>query len=181
MGQRRRWRRLDVPGVEDFREDGRVFEGKVEVDGLPAWEASYRVRFDDSWATVRAEASVRHVGGTRTCAVRREPSDLWFDGDREIESCRGALDVDLGLTPSTNISAIRRLGLAVGARAELTAAWVRFPELTVEPLPQRYTRLGDRAYLYESLREGEVVFRARLDLDPAGLVERYEGLFERVD
>jgi hypothetical protein len=181
MGQRGRWRRLDVPGVEEFREDGRRFEGEVKVDGPPAWEASYRVLFDDSWATVRAEASVRQAGGNRTLAIRREPSGLWFDGEREIESCRGAFDVDLGLTPSTNTSAIRRLALAVGRRADLTAAWVRFPELTVEPLPQRYTRLGDRAYLYESLREGEVVFRARLDLDPAGLVARYEGLFERID
>ena len=180
MGQRRRWRRLDVPGVEDFREDGRAFEGEVTMDGPPAWQASYRILFDDSWATVRVEASVRDAGGTRILAIRRERSGLWFDGDREIESCRGALDVDLGLTPSTNTSAIRRLALAVGAHADLTAAWVRFPELTVEPLPQRYTRLGDRAYLYESLREGVVVFRAHLDLDATGLVERYQDLFVRV-
>jgi hypothetical protein len=181
MTERRRWRRLDLPGVEEFREDGRSFEGKVTVDGPPAWKASYRILFDVSWATLRAEASVRAAGGSRTLAIRRQPSGSWFDGHREIESCGGAFDVDLGLTPSTNTSAIRRLGLSVGARADLTAAWVRFPELTVEPLRQRYTRLGDRAYLYESLRQGEVVFRAHLDLDSADLVERYEGVFERVD
>jgi uncharacterized protein len=181
MIQRRRWKRLDVPGVEDFREDGRGFEGQVQVGSPPGWEASYRVLFEDSWATIRAEASVRDAGGTRTLTIRRDPSGRWFDGHREIETCRGALDVDLGLTPSTNTSAIRRLGLVVGARAELTAAWVRFPELTVEPLRQRYSRLGERAYQYESLREGEVVFRAHLDLDATGLAERYQGLFERVD
>jgi uncharacterized protein len=104
--------------------------------------------------------------------VRRRPRD------RDLP--RGA-DVDLELTPSTNASAIRRLGLAIGARAELTATWIHFPELTVEPFRQRYTRLGDRAYLFESIEEGEVVFRAHLDVDASGLVERYEGLFERVD
>ena len=181
MVQRRRWRRLDVPAVEEFREDVRGFEGEVRVDGPPAWEASYRVLFDDSWATVRAEASVRDSGCTRSLALRREPSGRWLDGDREIETCRGALDVDLGLTPSTNTSAIRRLGLGVGARAALTAAWVRFPELTVEPLRQRYTRLSPRDYLYESLHGEEVAFRARLELDGSELVVRYEGIFERIE
>ncbi len=98
-----------------------------------------------------------------------------------METCRGALDVDLGVTPSTNTSAIRRLGLAVGASAELTAVWVRFPDLVVQPLLQRCTRLGERTYLYESLRDGVVVFHARLEVDRTGLVERYEGLFERVN
>jgi uncharacterized protein len=181
MDQRRRWRRLDLPGVEDFREDGRCFEGEVKVNGPPAWEASYRVLFDDSWATVLAEASVRDAGATRSLAIRRKRSGRWFDGDREIETCRGALDVDLELTPSTNTSALRRLALAIGARAEITTTWVHFPELTVEPFRQRYTRLEDRAYLFESLEGDEVVFRARLDLEATGLVERYEGLFERVD
>jgi hypothetical protein len=90
MIQRRRWRRLDVPAVEDFQEDGRGSDGEVRVDGPPTWEASYSVLFDGSWATVHAGASVRDAGGTRTLAVRRDPSGLWFDGDREIETCRGA-------------------------------------------------------------------------------------------
>ena len=51
---------------------------------------------------------------------------------------------------------------------------------TVQPLPQRYTRLAERTYLYESLRDGVVVFHARLEVDGTGLVERYEGLFERI-
>lgn len=103
----------------------------------------------------------------------REPQGRWFADDREIEACRGALDVDLGVTPSTNTSAIRRLHLAVGASAELTATWVRFPELSVEPLLQRYSRLDERTY--------QVVFHARLELDDVGLVDSYEKLFERID
>ncbi|HZJ52865.1 MAG TPA: putative glycolipid-binding domain-containing protein [Myxococcaceae bacterium] len=181
MARLRRWKRLDVPGIETFREDGRSFEGVVRVEAPPAWEASYRVLFDDSWTTVAAEASVRDADRNRPLGLRREPSGRWFDGEREIESCRGALDIDLGLTPSTNTSAIRRLGLVVGGRAELTAAWVRFPQLTVEPLRQRYTRLAAREYLYESLRDGQVGFRARLEVDVSDLVIRYQGLFERID
>ena len=84
------------------------------------------------------------------------------------------------MTPSTNTSVIRRLKLPMEGTAELTAAWVRFPGLTVEPLRQRYTRVSAHGYLYESLREEGVVFQARIDVDSHGLVERYARLFERV-
>ena len=30
------------------------------------------------------------------------------------------------------------------------AAWVRFPDLTLQPLPQEYIRLADRQYRYSS-------------------------------
>jgi len=178
--QIRTWRRLDLPALERFREDERVFRGQVEVQEDPPWSVEYWITFAEDWVTRAAEASVRDAGAVRQLVLLREPQGRWFAGDWEIESCRGALDVDLGVTPSTNTSAIRRLGLAVCASAELTAAWVRFPELSVEPLLQRYTRLEERTYLYESLREGRVVFHARLEVDAAGLVERYEKLFERI-
>ncbi|HEY1418226.1 MAG TPA: putative glycolipid-binding domain-containing protein [Myxococcaceae bacterium] len=181
MAQTRTWRRLDLPAVERFQEEELLFGGQVEVQEAPPWSVAYRVTFAEDWVTRVAEASVHRAGAVRHLALVREPHGRWFAGDRELEACRGALDVDLGVTPSTNTSAIRRLGLAVGASAELTAAWVRFPELSVEPLLQRYTRLEERTYLYESLRQGRVVFHARLEVDEAGLVERYEKLFERID
>src|SRR5205814_2718699 len=59
----------------------------------------------------------------------------------EIEPVRGCLDVDLGITPSTNTLPIRRLGLAVGQAKEVRAAWIVFPELEVRLLTQTYTRL----------------------------------------
>jgi hypothetical protein len=181
MGRTRRWRRLDVPGTEDFIEEGPEFHGRVRVEESVPWSAEYRVTFAPDWVTRLAEVSVQHPVGPRSLELRRNDSGQWFADDREIESCRGAVDVDLGVTPSTNTSAIRRLQLLVGRTAELTATWVRFPELTVEPLRQRYTRLSGRSYRYESLRENAVVFQAVLEVDATGLVERYERFFERVD
>ena len=181
MGRTRTWRRLDVPGTEDFTDEGLEFHGRVRVQESVPWSAEYRVTFDPDWVTRSADVSVQHPGGPRHVTVRRDGSGRWFADDRELESCRGALDVDLGVTPSTNTSAIRRLELPVGGAAELTAAWVRFPELTVEPLRQRYTRLSEHSYRYESLRENAVVFQALLEVDASGLVERYERFFERVD
>ena len=58
----------------------------------------------------------------------------------------GCLDVDLSFTPATNLLAIRRTSLAIGARADVRAAWLRFPELALEPLYQRYERLAESRY-----------------------------------
>ncbi len=88
---------------------------------------------------------------------------------------RGCLDVDLSVTPATNTLPIRRLALAEGAAAAVTAAWVRFPALTVEPLPQRYTRLGGGRYRYES----DTGFVTEIESDDLGLVTRYGGGWER--
>jgi hypothetical protein len=95
----------------------------------------------------------------------------------EIHAVAGCLDVDLAFTPATNILPLRRLGLAVGESREVTAAWIRFPDLSVEPLPQRYTRLDERRVRYES-RGG--AFTAELEVDELGLVVRYPPLWERV-
>jgi len=94
----------------------------------------------------------------------------------ELASVGSSIDVDLGMTPSTNTLPIRRLELAKGQSAELIAVWVRFPELTVEPLRQRYSRLEERRYRYESLDSG---FSADLEVDELGLVTSYSGLWER--
>jgi uncharacterized protein len=94
-----------------------------------------------------------------------------------VPAIAGCLDVDLAFTPATNILPLRRLGLAAGESGEMTAAWVRFPALSIEPLPQRYTRLDARRVRYES-RGG--AFTAELEVDELGLVVRYPPLWERV-
>jgi len=95
----------------------------------------------------------------------------------EIPAVAGCLDVDLAFTPATNLLPLRRLGLAIGESREMTAAWVRFPDLSIEPLAQRYTRLDERRVRYES-RGG--AFTAELEVDELGLVVSYPPLWERV-
>jgi uncharacterized protein len=58
--------------------------------------------------------------------------------------------------------------------ANVCAAWVRFPELTIEPLEQRYTRLAAHRYLYESTGG---TFRRELTVDDHGFVIDYPGLW----
>jgi hypothetical protein len=59
----------------------------------------------------------------------------------------------------------------------LEAAWIRFPDLSLQVLSQRYSRLEDRLYRYESLGSD---FRAELSVDATGLVIGYVGFWERV-
>ena len=82
---------------------------------------------------------------------------------------RGCTDVDLNFSPSTNLLPIRRLNLAVGQRSEVHAAWLRFPNFTLERLDQIYTRLADRTYRYESGGG----FVAEIQVNEAGLPVSY--------
>lgn len=97
------------------------------------------------------------------------------DPQSQVDGC---IDIDLGWSPSTNTLPIRRLNLAIGdVSGPITAAWVKFPELVLEPLPQEYQRLSEAAYRYSSRG---ATFTANLTVDEHGIVEEYEGFWKRV-
>lgn len=159
------WRALERPGYEHCRlfEDGLEGDVVVVADGLPC-TFLYRVRCDPSWRTVSAE--VEGWLGT-------EPWSLSFRPD----AFDGCIDADLGFTPSTNTLPIRRLNLGIGEEASVSAAWLRFPQLTLERLDQTYRRTGDRTYRYTSATG----FTGELEVDEHGLVVTYEGGWVRHD
>jgi hypothetical protein len=110
--------------------------------------------------------------------LRRSKDGEWFDGsDRLLPDFSGAFDVDLSITLLTNTFPIRRLKLAVGGSAEIIAAYIAFPGLTISPDRQRYTRLSPDLYRYESLDSD---FVREITVDQPGLVITYPGLFHRV-
>lgn len=176
------WRRLDEPGAEYFAlssgDEGWGLEGTVVValDGRPLG-VRYHVQCDTDWRT--RSVTVEVLAGTeeRALSLTTDDEQRWWTAGRELPHLRGCLDVDLGVTPATNTLPIRRLALSVGDSREIVAAWVRFPTLAVEALPQRYSRLAHRLYRYES---GNGAFTAELEVDDLGLVTRYNGGWERV-
>lgn len=183
------WRRLDQPGTEyctctvEFK--GAIFEGYVvaALGGQPI-RVEYSVECDAAWVTwdvwVRcyfADAPASTFKLERDDESRWRRIDLEHLADEvELPQVAGCIDVDLGITPATNTLPIRRLNLGVGESAEVTAAWVRFPTLTIEPLRQRYTRLDTTRYRYES----DTGFSAELLVDELGLVIDYPPGWERV-
>lgn len=97
-----------------------------------------------------------------------------MDGS-ECSNVEGCLDLDLNFSPSTNLLPIRRLALAAGQEADVRAAWLRFPMFVLEPLEQRYCRLDDSVYRYESAGGR---FVAELQVNEAGFVMHYPNLWQ---
>lgn len=178
------WRRLGPEaGLERFellRGPGTwALQGTILASGEHGpTEARYEVICDAGWRTRQAEVAIRDALGDRGLRLNVQDG-RWFADGRELEAVRGCVDVDLGWSPSTNTLPIRRLGLALGQKSgPIVAAWVRFPQLAVEPLPQQYERIGETRYRYTS-RDG--AFTADLAIDDEGLVIDYSGVWERAD
>lgn len=158
------------------REDGWQLAGLVVsvADGKPL-EVRYVVRTDPQWRTRSAEVRRVMPDGEAELRLTSDGAGAWWRDGAALPDLAGCLDVDLGVTPSTNTLPIRRLDLAVGAGAEVAAAWVRFPGLEVSHLEQRYERLAADRWRYHS-----ATFQAELAVDEAGLVLDYAGVWRAI-
>ena len=173
------WRRIDLPGHEVatiVREaDGWRIDGVAVLvaSGQPC-RLAYDIRCDARWVT--QSCAIRGLVGERPVhlAVERSASAVWSIDGTTQPALVGCDDVDLGFSPSTNLLPIRRLALPLGARADVRATWIRFPELTAEVLEQTYTRVSADRYLYESAGGS---FRRELQIDAFGCVIDYPGLW----
>jgi hypothetical protein len=115
-----------------------------------AMEARYEIMCDESWHTRHANISLRDERGERVLAIAVE-NGQWYENGRTNETVTGCMDIDLEWSPSTNSIPIRRLRLAVEQKSGLVAAaWVRFPDLRLQPLFQEYERTSSRCYRYTS-------------------------------
>jgi hypothetical protein len=146
------------------------------IGGRSPMLVQYDIRCDASWHT--QEVAIRRWIGSdfATLSLAVDPSGVWRclgDARDDLAQC---VDIDLEITPATNTLPLRRLGLKVGEARNATAAWVRFPGLSVQPLSQTYTRLAPNRYRYQSATG----FAAELDVDDLGLVIRYGDLWERL-
>ena len=149
------WRGIELPGHEacqlSWRDSKRYLEGTAVFSyAQKPCNLSYHILCDLAWRTLRV--NVEGWLGNKKVYMRisTDPDQHWRLNQVEIPEVTGCSDVDLNFSPSTNLIPIRRLNLAVGASADITAAWLKFPGFTLEPLPQRYTRLEEQLYRYES-------------------------------
>ena len=168
------WRRSDEVATDEhctltLRDGGLSLVGTVlgADGGLPV-RIEYRVLADGTGLTTAAH--VRDLRGfeTRTVALERDAKGNWTVDGKTVRALKGCTDVDLGCSPSTNTLPIRRLGLGIGGKHTIKAAWVRFPELTIVKANQTYARLDEFTYRYAS---GD--FEAELTVDDDGLVTSY--------
>ena len=150
------WRNLEQQGSEYAAlwqtARGWLFKGTVAcvLDDQRPMLVTYNIVCDARWHTRRV--AVERIVGTDTRQLLLEASDNgeWHVADQHMPAVRGCMDIDLSVTPVTNSLPIRRLNLEIGNSARVTAAWVRFPDLIIEPLSQSYRRLTHDRYAYES-------------------------------
>jgi len=137
---------------------------------------SYDIRCASDWSA-QSIAIDQTLGDTsRRLSLARAATGWLVDGapDARLDGCA---EPDLGLTPSTNALAIRRLDLAIGQAATIECGWVKFPALSVEPALQRYERLGESDYRYTNVASG---FTAIVTVDDLMLPVSYEGTWLRI-
>ena len=172
------WRRLDVPGHDaawlHATADGWQLDGTaVYLDVSGPCRLDYRVSCDPRWRTTAARVTGWRDGRAVDLAIAVDAHRRWSLDGHEVAAVAGCDDVDLSFTPATNLLPIRRLGLAVGERAPVRAAWLRWPDVALEPLDQVYARQTPDRYHYQS----GGAFTALLDVRADGFVVRYPGLW----
>jgi len=174
-----RWRRLDLPGLDEARlsrePESWHLEGHAEfVEDGNRWELGYTVTCGTDWVTTGAVVK-RHSGRAAIEAnVVRSATGGWTLNGVPVPAVEDCIDVDLAFTPATNLLSLRRLDLAVGQEAEVVSAWLTFPDFALIPLRQRYRRTSQERYDYSA---PDLPFAGILTVDPEGFVLDYAGLW----
>lgn len=174
------WQRLDRPGLERCRfgrtRDGWRISGTSLVsydDG--AYEIRYSVIVDETWRTTTVGAHVQSPSGDLRMTLAADGEGSWSSGDEPLIGLFGAIDVDLAWTPATASLPIRRLGLAIGERSQITVARVEFPNHDVRRLVTNYERVGERDYRIEAESTA-----ADVEVDGDGVVTSYPDVWQAV-
>ena len=181
------WRPLDEIGLEHLLLS--VLPDRILADGLilqtkagrGPFRAHYRIEAAPDWTMRRCEISVEEPGEPgRRMDLRVNAEARWREeaSGQALSALAGCREVDIQVSPFTNSLPIGRLTLAQGHSAEIRAAYITVPELSLAPAPQRYTRLESDRYRYEGLGTG---FAADIGIDRDGLVLDYPGVFQRVE
>lgn len=174
------WQGILLPGHESCRLFSKDSKWHLQGTAVFSYEQqpcrlSYQVVCDHQWQTLSAEVDGWVAKDIVDVQVKTDTNQQWWLNDVEQPQIKGCTDIDLNFSPSTNLLPIRRLNLAVGEKAIVKAAWLRFPDFKLEVLPQMYQRLDESTYRYESAG-GQFV--ADLKVDRVGFVLEYPGIWK---
>lgn len=174
------WRRLDTPGHDACRlvrnDAGWQLEGTAvfRENGAPA-QLAYRVLCDLSWRALQGHVHGWIGAKPVELTIARTAQGVWTLGGAVVPGLESYVDLDLGFTPATNLSQVRRLTLVEGQAADVPVAWLDVLAGTLEVLPQRYERRSDASYWYEAPSVG---YSGLLEVIPTGFIRSYPGLWE---
>lgn len=176
------WRRTDLDGLERL-------ELTIEPGGITAtstviclesggFRLEHRWRLTPDWRAQAADVERWSAHGHGMLRLERAAGGWRVDGLPRPD-LDGAEEPDLSVTPFCNSFPIRRTPRGGGQSLVLDTAFIDGPALTVTRSRQRYDRQGPGRLRYVDLGLFKG-FEADLTVEGDGLVERYDGLFERI-
>ncbi len=176
------WRRTDVEGLErlelEVDPDGVTARSTVVCADEGGFRLDHRWRLDGGWRALAVTVERWNAQGHGALHLERAGSG-WRVNGAPRPDLGGAEEPDLSATPFCNTLPIRRTPDAAGESLTLDTAFIDGPALTVARSSQRYDRQGPGRVRFVDLGLSRG-FEADLVVDDAGLVLRYEHLFERV-
>jgi len=178
------WQALKWPGLEHLQlhSDGKAIHVDslmiAQLNGDPL-RIAYWIECDAQWRVRQARLELPMED--RRLALSSDGQGRWFDVEgRELKELEGCTDLDISATPFTNTLPIRRLGLKIGEKQAIRAAYIKVPEFHYCQVEQVYTCLATdeigTKYRYES-----GAFKADLQMDRDGLVVEYLGFWRRAN
>jgi len=176
------WKRTDIDSLERMEivhtPDGVTAASTVISVESGGFRLDHQWRLDRNWRPQTVTIERWDAQGRETLLLQRSKSG-WLVNGQARPDLEGADEPDLSVTPFCNTFAIRRTPETVGATLTLDVAFIDGMTLSVARSRQHYIRHGpDRLrYVDLGLSSG---FEADLVVDDAGLVLRYEHLFELI-
>ncbi len=156
-------------GEDEILINGQIRSRPTDID----LKINYAIRLTAAWET-KAVRIAGSFDGKATDFDFQRNGTLWTNWDGQ--SLADALEPDISLTPLTNTLPLRRLNIAVGESREISVLYFDLEAGNVDLREQRYTRLSERQYRFETVPAG---FSANIDVDENGFVLEYPGLFSR--
>jgi len=161
-----------VPQADGFRLNGTI---NLLLEDQPT-QVIYHIDCDLNWHTRRVAIQQRQPDRETQLILTVDTELHWYKDGTPIPWATGLTDVDLSITPSTNMLPVRKHSLKIGESCAVNCVWVQPPTLALATLPQRYTRIDSRQYDYAA---PSLNYKAVLCVDEDGVIVKYGDLFEQ--
>ncbi len=178
------WEWVQRPGLEHLRLT--IGEEVIAAEGVivatlddQLFRLRHAILCDGKWRFREARLSLDSDETRRELTLIRDESGWRANGETrgDLSLCE---EIDLMGSPYTNTLPIRRLRLAANEARRIRVAYIRLPDLVVEPVEQEYTRLDaaepPRRFRYRGITSD---FTADLTVDAEGIVRDYPPIWRR--
>ncbi len=149
--------------------ENRLFSLTYSIHCNPQWETIFfEMHQEPRWPSGDIQARHHYTA---------DGKGHWFKDGKPAHALTGCIDIDIVLTPLTNTLPVRRLKLDPNEQRQIQVLYVDVLEGTITSVYQRYTKLRQNVYKFETVPND---FEADIIFDDNGFVVSYPGLFDRV-